>query len=543
MPTYSKRKPTFGTLSGDKLDPHQLKRSSRSRYKYEVRRLKRREQFLRRQKMAAALASSNSRSFWQQVHHVNKSKKPSLVSCVDGISGADNISQLFSAKLSDTLNSHDSCSRDSLHLPLTSSLSAADLDLISVSIDCVVDAFSHLKSGKSDGTSLISDHLIHVLPAVCSSVATLFTAILRHGYMPEQLRDCILVPIPKGNKYPAFSDNNRPIVLAPTLSKALEWCILLLHPDSFLTSGLQFGFKPKMSTSLCTGTLKNVITRFIHEGSPVFSCFLDASKAFDLVNHEILFRRLLEKDFPVHLSRLFLSWYKDQRMCVRWGDSFSASFPVSNGVRQGGILSPILFTMYIDDLSSLGVGCFWDCHFAGALCYDDLVLLAPSPAALRIMLRCCKDFALSRGLRFNATKTQLIRFSPSPSSSCSAQFHFCGQRLPFLDTVSHLGHHLYYNLSNVPDVYQKLRDMVKKANCVIASFPGVGPFILTRLLQSYCLSLYGSNLWILSCTALQNLEVAFNKILRRIWHLPNCSHTGIVHLVAKLYSLFNVVYH
>ena len=120
---------------------------------------------------------------------------------------------------------------------------------------------------------------------------------------------------------------------------------------------------------------------------------------------------------------------------------------------------------------------------------------------------------------------------------------FCAERLPFLDTVSHLGHLLHYNLCNVQDVDQKLCDMVKKANCVIASFPGIDPFILICLFQSYCLSLYGSNLWILSCTALQNLEVAFNKILRRIWHLPNCSHTGIVHLVAKLYSLFNVVYH
>ena len=65
--------------------------------------------------------------------------------------------------------------------------------------------------------------------------------------------------------------------------------IVLPFPQYFLTSGLQFGFKPKMSTSLCTG---NVVARFVHEGSPVFACFLDASKAFDLADHEILFKRL-----------------------------------------------------------------------------------------------------------------------------------------------------------------------------------------------------------------------------------------------------------
>ena len=188
--------------------------------------------------------------------------------------------------------------------------------------------------------------LPEIKPEACDSfIASLFTAILRHGYMPEQLRNCILVPIPKANKDPANSDSYHPISLASALSKALEWCILLLFPEYFTTSGLQFGFRERMSTTLCTGTVKNVISRYMHEGSSVFACFLDASKAFDLVNHEILFNRLLERDFPIPLTRFLLTWYKDQRMCVRWKNSLSESFPISNGVRQGGVLSPILFTM------------------------------------------------------------------------------------------------------------------------------------------------------------------------------------------------------
>ena len=84
--------------------------------------------------------------------------------------------------------------------------------------------------------------------------------------------------------------------------------------------------------------------------------------------------------------------------------------------------------------------------------------------------------------------------------------------------------------------------MVRKANCLFATFPRVGPYILTRLFQSYCLSLYGSCLWSLSSPALQNIEVAFNKILRRFWSLSPRRHSRIVHLVANLHSLFNVIY-
>ena len=229
-------------------------------------------------------------------------------------------------------------------------------------------------------------------------------------------------------------------------------------------------------------------------------------------------------------------------MNVRWEKSVSDGFYVSNGVRQGGVLSPILFTIYMDDLldqlSQLGVGCFWESHYPGALCYaDELVLLAPSPSALRLMLSSCQEFALDRGLRFNATKTQLIRFSSVPSSSCSAEITFCGQQLPFVDTVTHLGHLLRYDLNDNDDINDKLRSMVRKANCLFASFPRVRSPILSRLFQSYCLSLYGSSLWSLSSPFLRNIEVAFNSI----WHLPNRCHTGILHLVAGLDSIFNVV--
>ena len=98
--------------------------------------------------------------------------------------------------------------------------------------------------------------------------------------------------------------------------------------------------------------------------------------------------------------------------------------------RQGGVLSPILFSLYMDDflveLSELGVGCYWEGLFAGALCYaDDLVLLAPSSAALHIMLHCYESFATSHSLVFNASKTQLIRFSPHSSTTCSAIIYFC----------------------------------------------------------------------------------------------------------------------
>ena len=127
------------------------------------------------------------------------------------------------------------------------------------------------------------------------------------------------------------------------------------------------------------------------------------------------------------------------------GCSYLIQFPYNqwSWARWGTI--PILFTLYMDDLlvelSELGVDYYWEGLFAGAFCYaDDLVLLAPSPAVLRIMLRCCESFATSHLLVFNASKAQLIRFSPHSSTTCSAIIYFCNQRLTFSDSVCHLGH-------------------------------------------------------------------------------------------------------
>ena len=110
----------------------------------------------------------------------------------------------------------------------------------------------------------------------------------------------------------------------------------------------------------------------------MFGCFLDASKAFDHVDHHALFQKLLRRNLPPVVVRLLFFWYQKQSLQVRWQSTLSEPFGVSNGVRQGGVLSLILFTIYIDDLllnlHQLCVGCFWNKHFVGALCYADIHL-------------------------------------------------------------------------------------------------------------------------------------------------------------------------
>ena len=106
--------------------------------------------------------------------------------------------------------------------------------------------------------------------------------------------------------------------------------------------------------------LKQTVNSYVEHNTCVFSVFLNASKAFDRVSHYKLFKKLTMRHVPARFVRLLQYWYTYQTMQVKWGSSFSKSFLVTNGVRQG-VLSPYLFAIYIDDLSvklnKLRAGC------------------------------------------------------------------------------------------------------------------------------------------------------------------------------------------
>ena len=428
-----------------------------------------------------------------------------------------------------------------------SSLTASDIGSVCILEEHVAEAISQLKPHKSDTSGITSAHLKYAMSVVAYPLASLFTAIIRHGYMPECFRDSVIVPIPKGNKDASNSANYRPIALSSSISKVLERVILSLYGPYFATSAFQFGFKPGHSTTLCSATVKNVVSRYLHNGSPVLGCFLDASKAFDLVDHSILFDILLKRGLPPTIVRLLISWYSRQKMQARWDMCLSEPFSVSNGVRQGSVISPHLFAVYLDglllELCNSGVGCYWGCSFAGGFSYaDDVVLLAPSASALRIMLNICCTFSVAHKLEFNANKTQLICFHAPSVRPIAPTIYFNGTKLSYSDQVVHLGHILTSNLDDTADITRSVKDMNKKANSLLCTFHFVDPQVKSFLLKFYCLSLYGCCLWTLSAPSIRIVEVALNKILRKIWRLPPRSHSAIAHCVAQVDTISNLVF-
>ena len=105
---------------------------------------------------------------------------------------------------------------------------------------------------------------------------------------------------------------------------------------NLFTSDYQFGSKQKHSTDLCIYTVKSIIQYHNYYNSPVYTCSLDASKAFDRINHWTMFKQIILRNVPVLLIRILCFWYRSQQLCILWGKRRFSFFTISNGVHQGG---------------------------------------------------------------------------------------------------------------------------------------------------------------------------------------------------------------
>ena len=139
-----------------------------------------------------------------------------------------------------------------------------------------------------------SSHRLRVLLAI------FMNACFRHNHIPQIIINTILIPILKNKLKPVTeSDNYRPIAIATSMSKLFELVILNKCEMRLSTTPNQFGFKKKHSTDMCIYSLKEIINYYNHKGSPVFLCFLDIRKAFDIVIFGILYEKMLLRSVPV----------------------------------------------------------------------------------------------------------------------------------------------------------------------------------------------------------------------------------------------------
>ena len=197
-----------------------------------------------------------------------------------------------------------------------------------------------------------------------------------------------------------------PEAISSLFLKIFDWVVLLLFGLNLQLDDLQFGYQEGVSGTMCTWLALETINHFLSNGSEVFTCVMDMTKAFDNVKHSLLFRKLLKTNLPAVFTRLLLVMYLLQTADVKWNNFRSRRFSLSNGVKQGAVLSAILYCFYTDGLFKLlrsrRSGCWMFNNFAGIVGYaDDNWLLAPARAALQEMIDTCVEYSKEHNMTFS----------------------------------------------------------------------------------------------------------------------------------------------
>ena len=477
---------------------------TRAVFKQALRYCRRHDEQMKADSLAKSVENTDCKKFWKDVNKVSCKKATSHVNKIGTCVGEREICEMWKDHFKSLYNSVPDGGARSMFQHNCVTVENVNCN---VTVRDIVDAVSAQSKGKTAGPNgLFMESFIYACPELWIHLSLFFTACIKHCFLPQSFMDVIITPLIK-NKGGNLTDinNYRAIALSNVDTKILERLLLSKTKESVSVGDkYQFGFKAGHSTSVCTGVVKKVINYYIDNGSHVFACFVDLTKAFDRVNYWKLFNQLISDGVNVYIVKLLAYWYVNQKVSVRWLSTRSESFRVGNGTKQGGVLSPYLFTRYLSQLITeiclCNAGCKIGTMPTNIFVYaDDIVLLCPSWYAMQVLLTVLEKHCVLLDLCCNIMKTVCMVFNPKDKSKVVCNNFPCfsvgGKPLQFVTEFKYLGHVITCTLSDDKDLHREMRNMYTRTNTLLRRFGKCSKKVKVRLFRSYCVCMYGTALW------------------------------------------------
>ena len=235
----------------------------------------------------------------------------------------------------------------------------------------------------------------------------------------------LTIPLPKDADITNHRslDQFRAITISPVISKIFEHCILREFSDYLFSNPAQFGFKKQLGCRHAIYCVKEIVDHFTRAGSTVNICTIDISKAFDKVDYYLLFIKLLKRNIPKNIILTLVDWYTNSFIYVKWCGVISSCYKMSSGVRQGGVLSPVLFNLYVDDvlmeLRQSHYGCIVKGNVLNSFMYaDDLIILSVLVSDLQRLIEIVSITLNNLHLSVNSKKCCCMRVGKRFASFC-----------------------------------------------------------------------------------------------------------------------------
>ncbi len=382
-------------------------------------------------------------------------------------------------------------------------------------IEC---AINELKVGKAAGPDGINAEIIKAsCPLIIRNITDLFNHILTTGSYPQSWGVGLITSIHKKG-CPSDPNNYRGITVSNCLAKlfGLVLCKRLTKfcNEKSLIDERQSSHRKKTRTTDNIFVLKALFDKYCtKEGKQLYACFIDFKKAFDTVWHDALFLQLRRAGIGGPFYNILKGMYKKTRSAVKYDSHASEEFEVHRGVRQGDVLSPLLFNLFVNDL--IPILHEEDCappklinSNVGCLLYaDDLVILSTSPIGLQNSIDKLSTYCSKWKLEINLSKSKVMNMNRTGKKKCY-NFSFKNRTMESVTSYTYLGIVLTNNGSFKAaqnNLHEKALRALFKLKSMLSGTT-IGAHASLKLFDSLVkpVALYGSELWGVDCLSYKN---------------------------------------
>lgn len=413
---------------------------------------------------------------------------------------------------------------------------------IDISNEEVATAVKQLKRGKAAGTdALINELYVAGATVLVPKLTKLFNCVFKSGKFPKGWSEGLIVPIPKkGN--PNNVDNYRGITLLSTMGKLFTRVLnnrLTFWSDCYgILIDIQMGFRAGFSTVDNMFVLSALIDAILRQGKKIYCAFVDFRKAFDYVNRDCLWYKLLKNGVRGEMFNMISNMYSNVKSRVKYDGSVSPSFDCYLGVRQGESLSPLLFSLFINDMESelfskgvQGITCD-DVKLCLLLYADDSVLFADSRDALQEGLDHLHDYCQRWKLTVNTDKTKVLVFARGGRLSADDHWFYGDNQLHVVTQFCYLGI-VFSTRGKFTIAQQTLADQARKATFAlkkqIQHFYDLKPEFMCFLFDKMITPILGYACEIWGFGAAEPIERVHLQFCKNVLKLKRCTANFFVY--------------
>ena len=313
------------------------------------------------------------------------------------------------------------------------------------------EQISKMKSKKASGMdSMLNEMIKHGRYYLMPSLEKMFNDILNSGTFPTDWNIGVIKPIYKKKGDKRSPANYRGITLTSCLGK-LFTSILQSRLNKYIEqhnilNPEQFGFRPNFRTTDSLFILQQLLHKYTKQHKELYVGFIDYEKAFDSVWQSGMIYKLCKYGVKGKFLKVIKSMYSSIKSCVQINqNTITEMFSCNKGIRQGDGLSPVLFSLFMNDLpqyfrANHCPGVTLGNHSLNYLMYaDDLLVISPSPEGLQQSINVIKKHAEEWKLKVNTKKSNVIIFSGNGQNKNKENFKYGNELLHIVDRQTYLG--------------------------------------------------------------------------------------------------------